>query len=433
MMLHTNIKGTSVMTIQTIRSTARRVSIAVIGAVFVALSLWAPVHAQPTPEEITQLSIYGQYHQYVPGDGPLGVACAGGTERAISLRGSKGAGEAFNYLVDQGLTPPQAAGIVANLIVESNVDPLAVQPSGYGHGIAQWETIINGRGSGRWDKLPPVNGQPRSVKDYAASNAGRGRPMTDMSLQLDFLWYELNLYYKSVIDDIRKTTNEGDAAFIFMSRFEVPAERSPGGANDRNRRRIASEVLSTYGAGAIPGTGAVPTGSTGGCGNASGGVTSGSIVQTAIGLAWPQPFRDANPKQSGRTSALTPTPAYTAAINQYNAGNARANGGADCGVFVATVMKASGVDPDYPGIGTDNQEAYVRRNTGKYTLIENPTQADLQPGDILVTGRGSAIGHTWIYVGPQAGGYTSASASLDSRAPNLGRETPGGFLLARPK
>ncbi len=417
-----------------IKKNVKQSGTVLLGGVFLTLSLWTPAHAQQlTPEQITELSIYGQFHQYVPGDGPLGVACAGGSSGgAVNLRGSKNPEIAFNYFVDRGLTPQQSAGIVANLIVESQVDPLAVQPSGYGHGIAQWETIINGQGSGRWDKLPPVNGQPRSAKDFAASPAGQNRPMTDMSLQLDFLWYELETYYAAVFRDLKATTNEGDAAFLIMSRFEAPAERAPGGLNDRTRRAIATDVLNEFGAGALPGTGATPTGSTGGCGNASGGVTAGSIVQTAIGLAWPQPFRDADPKQPGRTSALSPTAAYTAALNQHNAGNARNNGGADCGVFVATVMKASGVDPNYPGILTDNQEAYVRNNPTKYQLIENPTQADLQPGDILVTGRGNAVGHTWIYVGPQAGGYTSASASLDSRAPNLGRETPGGFLLARP-
>ena len=44
---------------------------------------------------------------------------------------------AFDYFLGKGLTAVQAAGIVGNLMQESNVDPTAVQPGGPGRGIAQ--------------------------------------------------------------------------------------------------------------------------------------------------------------------------------------------------------------------------------------------------------------------------------------------------------
>ena len=45
---------------------------------------------------------------------------------------------AFNFFVGKGLTTYQAAGIVGNLVQESNVSPTAVQSGGPGRGIAQW-------------------------------------------------------------------------------------------------------------------------------------------------------------------------------------------------------------------------------------------------------------------------------------------------------
>lgn len=58
---------------------------------------------------------------------------------------------AFDYFVHKGLTKVQAAGIVGNLMQESNVRPKAVQSGAAGRGIAQW-----GVGQ-RWDKSAKDN------------------------------------------------------------------------------------------------------------------------------------------------------------------------------------------------------------------------------------------------------------------------------------
>ena len=51
---------------------------------------------------------------------------------------SPAACDALDYFVGQGWTFAQAAGIVGNLIVESNLNPAAVGDSGKAYGIAQW-------------------------------------------------------------------------------------------------------------------------------------------------------------------------------------------------------------------------------------------------------------------------------------------------------
>jgi cell wall-associated NlpC family hydrolase len=131
------------------------------------------------------------------------------------------------------------------------------------------------------------------------------------------------------------------------------------------------------------------------------------------------------------------------ALDKYNPqGRAAAAGGADCGVFVSTVMRASGADGSYPVSGTSAQEKYVR-TSGKYQILEKfTTTSELQPGDILIVNQGGGEGgkgHTYIYIGGNHGpnGYNAASASLDSRMPNLGKAIPsdsrGNYLVARLK
>jgi len=50
---------------------------------------------------------------------------------------------AYDFFVAKGLSKVQSAGIVGNLIQESNVLPGSVQPGGPGRGIAQWS--VGGR------------------------------------------------------------------------------------------------------------------------------------------------------------------------------------------------------------------------------------------------------------------------------------------------
>ena len=111
----------------------------------------------------------------------------------------------------------------------------------------------------------------------------------------------------------------------------------------------------------------------------------------------------------------------------YEQFNPNGPGMADCGGFVATVMRASGADTNYPAGGTANQEAYVRSHPDKYDIldkVEAIKSPDVKPGDILIVNQGSGdggLGHTYIYVGKQANGFDQASASLGSRTANLGK------------
>lgn len=164
------------------------------------------------------------------------------------------------------------------------------------------------------------------------------------------------------------------------------------------------------------------------CGPAGGGSASAQgIAEEAIRLSWPD-----------KGHGITPTDEYREAWKKHNGAGIVA----DCGVFVATVMRGSGADKDYPKSFTGAQEAYVRANPDKYQIIEKVDSVDkLKPGDVLIVNKGSGAGgagHTWIYVGKQPPhGHYSASASLNSRAANLGKENVtdnrGDYLVARLK
>jgi|GEM_PF-5902545 len=190
------------------------------------------------------------------------------------------------------------------------------------------------------------------------------------------------------------------------------------------------------------------------------GAVAGNLVQTAINLAWndiahprdsvdtPACYSDGNaitPESSschhgfqqrsgnGATTNGDPTQyttqSYQSAVSQYNS-SVDSTDFTDCGVFIATVMHASGVDPNYPGSGTSTQLSYVESHPDKYQIINNVTDASqLQPGDIFINSE-----HTWMYVGQQSDGWSVAEASQFNHSPEIDANAyPSGFTLVRVK
>ena len=122
------------------------------------------------------------------------------------------------------------------------------------------------------------------------------------------------------------------------------------------------------------------------------------ITAKAFEVCWPDGTPASSYKYSKKGSA---TEAYTAAIEQVypdrSSWGKAPRKGASCDVFVGTVLRASGVDPEAPR-GLDEQIPYYR-NSGKYTLL--PYTGDrslLQSGDIVVFKRKAGNTHTCIYL-----------------------------------
>ncbi len=154
---------------------------------------------------------------------------------------------------------------------------------------------------------------------------------------------------------------------------------------------------------------------------------SGNIAEVAKSLAWPD---------DGHTwHKSDATEAYQQALPKWNSENGY-NVWSDCGRFVATVMRMSGADPEYPMVSTDTQNIYLR-TSGKYDVYDNLEVGELLPGDIFI-----GPGHTYLFVG-QWGQYNAASGSLETgrgtgHVPEAGYAYdvggyPTGFAVARLK
>jgi hypothetical protein len=116
---------------------------------------------------------------------------------------------AYTFFVGKGLTPAQSAGIVGNLMQESNVNP--EEPGG---GIAQWI-------GSRWN--PDLQ---------------TGVPSTDLVNQLNYLWGELNGPYSGALTALQATSDPTSAAAVISNDYE-----EPGIPDLSNRESYATTVF----------------------------------------------------------------------------------------------------------------------------------------------------------------------------------------------
>ena len=116
-----------------------------------------------------------------------------------SLSGNKK--RAMEFFQSKGLLPYQAAGIVANLLGESNLNHTAVNPHSKAYGLAQWLG-------------------PRKKQLF---NKYGNNPTFEQ--QLEFVWEELNTTEKSAYNRLLQTKSLDEAVNSFMKHFERPSQR----------------------------------------------------------------------------------------------------------------------------------------------------------------------------------------------------------------
>ncbi|MBC7943446.1 hypothetical protein H7X68_03035 [Candidatus Saccharibacteria bacterium] len=323
------------------------------------------------------------------------VVSKGASGSVSSLVKSANLQTIFQALLDGGMTNVQAAAVMGNMWWESHFNSDSHEiGNDIGYGLAMWSF-----------------GRRTQLEAFAKQ---KGVPNSDVAMQMEFLFKEYNTSYKNSLkgtpfdtsSDIAKATES------WMVIFEVPGMTPPNDPAKLNSERIPAAIkiygfykdLKGVAGAAVSSGGAAGTAS---CSSDNGAV-AGSIVDTALGFALESTATD------GMVNKSDAKPSYQTAKESINPGGAWS----DCGVFVATVMIASGVDPNYPKVGTSNQISYVRSQPTKYQIIEKPTlQAGsvntLQPGDILITS-----GHTEIYTGKSP--YPTVDASLNDRVPSVG-------------
>ncbi|MDX2973151.1 phage tail tip lysozyme [Kribbella solani] len=324
---------------------------------------------------------------------PANSGCGCGNQ---DLTGANNQQQAFNYLVQNGYSKEQAAGIVGNMIAESQVQPTLLNDgTATGTLTSPADAVNTGRAWGL------VQWYPASKMINAARSANvDDKTIGSLAFQLDFVRKQLigegPLPEKEAGDQVKATKTPGDAAYAFGRYFER-FSLDPNAAEYDNRRANAKRVFDTF-AGSAPASG---SGGGGGC-----GAGSGNIAEVAKNLAWPQDGHNG-------VAASIAKPEYVAAMEKYNDGSSGIDPYSDCGRFVATVMHMSGADPDYPNVSTDTQRIYLE-SSGKYLSWHGEPQGGMQPGDIL-----NGPGHTYLYVGPwgDGNGYNAAAASLHGHVP----------------
>jgi murein DD-endopeptidase MepM/ murein hydrolase activator NlpD len=358
------------------------------------------------------------------GDNPGSTCgCPGG-----DLSGTNNQQKVFNYLVQNGYTKEQAAGILGNMVAESYVEPTMKQ--GDHPGQVTQPAAVMGFGGG-WGL---VQWTPARKMIEPSRNAGASDDqIASLAYQLDFLKKQLlgqgPLPEKPAGDMVRAAKTVEQAARAFAGGFErFGGYENPNAPTYAEREANARHMLQLWGGGAPstdPKNASAPVDP---C-----GAGSGNIAQVAKNLAWPQ-----GPKAHWDTHPSAAKDEYVAAIEKYD-GVTKDNWQtldapySDCGRFVATVLRMSGADPNFPQVYTPTQRSYMVDHPEKYDHWESTPPGGMKPGDIL-----NGPGHTYLYVGPwgDGGGWNSAAGSLGQHVPtadNLYDVGPSGFWVFRVK
>lgn len=135
-----------------------------------------------------------------------------------AMIGNDNAEKIFRYLVGKGLNAGQAAGFLGNMQQESGFNPAirqggAIAPDDFipiheeGFGIVQWTHGATAPGTRQGDL-------------YALAKSS-SRNITDLSLQMDYVWVELNGGWKITLDRLQGVTDPVQAAIVVHDHYEI--------------------------------------------------------------------------------------------------------------------------------------------------------------------------------------------------------------------
>lgn len=350
-----------------------------------------------------------------------------------SVTGDTNIHKIWNYLVGEGLTDMQAAGILGNIQEESGFSATRQQdgirfPRG-GWGLVQWDAD----GGRRTPLIQALTEFDPSLTQYHAVEFGgptsastgyvaEGIPEADadklLGFQLDYLYDEAQLRmthgfpeYRGLSEweAIKQTTTIRESSDIWLVSFERPADQSE--AHKQVRANHGQEIYDMI------------------MGDRSGLESGGSCVGGSVNDLQALTLEYAHP-QYHRAPYTEKRPAYAQAVQQAIAADkyvgSRMIDGVDCGGFVTLLIINSGFDPTYnhngdlPAAGnTTTQEAWLKSNWTALNPNEVMDTSRLEPGDVAMI-----PGHTWLFVGDIPGfDSQAASASQDERAPMAAAES----------
>lgn len=129
---------------------------------------------------------------------------------------------ALDHFVRMGWTPAQSAGVVANLVKESQLNPAAVGDSGLAYGIAQWH--------------------PDRQANFAAI-IGKGIRGSSLEEQLAFVHAELRTFEKAAGDALASCATASEAGACVSLKYERPRDKE---REARERGELAQQLHTEY-------------------------------------------------------------------------------------------------------------------------------------------------------------------------------------------
>lgn len=106
----------------------------------------------------------------------------------------------WDYFKSKGLSNEAVAGMMGNFERECHFDTGGVESNGEGHGLAQWSFS-----------------RKTDILNYASS---QGKPWTDLNLQLDFVWHELNSTENASLVALQNAKTVEEATVMFDNLYE---------------------------------------------------------------------------------------------------------------------------------------------------------------------------------------------------------------------
>lgn len=324
----------------------------------------------------------------------------------------------FKALGDKPFTKEDAAAIVGNAHHESHVSSTAMEGEyEYGDKATKYKTYDNEKvlstygssynhalGLVQWDGSRRVK-----LVEFAKS---KGKQWHDINIQLEFLKGELDEGYAGVVKQLSAASGVEAKTEVWRTKFEVGAQ-SPG------RLSFAKEFMTFFkGGGQSIGSG--ESGDVASCtGDDGGSVDTSEIIKLALEISYSTAeYSKSNvtcPSGLNGCGKSASKPGYIKAKEI-----AEKNGGKDplgdlfasCDRLVATLLKATKKDVDFPWGSTTQQASYLA-SSSKWTRISCSAR---KPGDVLIV----PDKHVMLYVGKVAGADSLASASYTDRTAAIG-------------
>jgi len=196
-----------------IKSISRSLFVLLI-SIFLLSTLLTPAAQAINQSDIK--SILSETTFYDPNTG-----CVDSTGSAVDITGAeqeKNAAQVWNYLISKGFAPMAAAGVLGNMQAESGIDPAKEEYVNHiGYGLAQWSY-----------------GRRINLENFARA---QNKPVSDLGLQLDFLWHELNTTENATLIAMTKPGPSSvlAATTIWLQKFERAGDSSAQAAQNRNQ------------------------------------------------------------------------------------------------------------------------------------------------------------------------------------------------------